>query len=219
MVERRPGTALQSPDLQVGSQPSRKQVPEEAGGLVTQMMRRTLVTSAEGRNGSPYQGIGPRTPLFKCLHYAPTQPKNSIPPGSARMALNEGNEGIFLLVPFQASGLQRMICFPVKHTGSFAKRNVERPGVRDGWLGRLAQASVGVAQAPACVLGPGRQHFPELACSEPLPPRQSCASGCFAVHTAPAAGMSHHATRTLTGSTLHLKYPRVAGQNPAVCDL
>lgn len=88
------------------------------------------------------------------------------------MALNEGNEGIFLLVPFQASGLQRMICFPVKHTGSFAKRNVERPGVRDGWLGRLAQASVGVAQAPACVLDPaGSISQSSLAQSPCLPGR------------------------------------------------
>lgn len=111
---------------------------------------------------------------------------------------------------------------------------MERSGIHDAWLGRAAQAMIGVARhpPPSCRRDrPVRQHFPELTRS-PCPPLQSCASGCFplqtepaiesfssALHTVPAAKMSHHATHTLTRSTLHLKYPRAAGQNPAVCDL
>lgn len=91
--------------------------------------------------------------------------------------------------------------------------------VRGPGRGRCCQASTPVLPSCRCDR-PVRQHFPELARS-PCPPLQSRASGCFplqtepaiesfssALHTVPAAKMSHHATHTLTRSTLHLKYPR-----------
>lgn len=154
------------------------------------------------------------------------------------MTLNEGNEGIILLIP---SGLWS----PEKDLFSCQTCRVHGEAQEDMlWS---AQASMmhgegarprprsvlpGIHPRPAAVTDRSGSISQSSLARSPCPPLQSCASGCFplqtqpatesfssALHTVPAAKMSHHATHTLTRSTLHLKYPRAAGQNPAVCDL
>lgn len=97
-------------------------------GLVTQVLGRQphlLLPLRAVRvyltKGASYKAPSP----LKFSYYVLTWDKNSIPDPvkqeSAGRALNEGNEGIFLLVPIQASGLQRMICFPIRRAGSIVK--------------------------------------------------------------------------------------------------